>query len=326
MQINKYYSSNSNKSNNKSNNNENVKQTQPNFGSAGNPLVAFATFIENNGFLGEFLTVDTVGMAAPRTIQGYDRNRKELGHPNYKAGGEELKRELLSGPAFFFVPAGVLAAAALLKGKVAKVSTGTLDIFKGIMQKATTGLEDCKNSKTIKDKFLDHFTATAFEGYTNKTEKITEIKNILSDVLSNKMPKKKAKKAAEEALTTLNKANGKFIDNTSTVKLGGKETDIAELISDIPNYLDDFTQKAATSSDSTTNFIEKFHKKAKTIRQATNIAAVSALSAFLLIIPSIYQKDKKFPGLEGLDVKDAGQKKLTENIHQKSKGVQNENK
>lgn len=322
MQINQVYSSNSKKSNN--NNNENKIQAQPSFGAAGNPLVAFATFIENNGFLGEFLTVDTVGMAAPRTIQGYNRNREELKHPNYKAGGEEFKRELLSGPAFFFVPAGVLAVAALIKGKVAKVAVPTLDSFKAIMQKASSGLNDFKNSKTIKEKFLDSFADTAFEGY-EKSDKISEIKEILSNLIDKKISNKKATKSAEDALTVLNKTNGKFVDNTSIVKLGGKEMDIAELIKDIPNYLEDFTNKAVKSTDSTTNFIEKFHKKANMIRRSTNIAAVTALSAFLLIIPAIYQKDKKFPGLEGLDVNDASQKKLTYHLHQKSKGGPNEN-
>ena len=64
----------------------NSKKKNPSFG---NPAVAFATFIENNGFLGEFLSIDTFGMMAPRTGQGYLRNRKELGHLNYKAGREE---------------------------------------------------------------------------------------------------------------------------------------------------------------------------------------------------------------------------------------------
>lgn len=52
------------------NNCKNDKQAQPSFGSAGNPFVGFATFIESNGFLGEFLSVDTFGMTAPRTKIG----------------------------------------------------------------------------------------------------------------------------------------------------------------------------------------------------------------------------------------------------------------
>ena len=116
-----------NTNNNRSNNN------RPSFG---NLAVGLATFIENNGFLGEFLTIDTVGMMAPRTTQGYLRNREELGHLNYKAGREELVRELLSGPAFFYVPLAVLTVAGILRGKTAKVQTKVLESFKGLMKQS----------------------------------------------------------------------------------------------------------------------------------------------------------------------------------------------
>ncbi len=323
MQVNKAYYSSFNKPNN--NSNKNHKQSQPSFGSVGNPLVMVATFIENNGFLGEFLAVDAAGMATPRTLQGYNRNKEELGHPNYKAGNEELIRELLSGPAFFVVPAVVLAISALIKGKVAKVPTDTLNAFKTVMQKASINVEDLTNAKNIQDKFLGSFTKIAFSDYTSKTQQIDEIKKVLSDVINKKTSKKKAIEAAEKALAILNKANGELIDNTSIVKLDKTEINIADLVNDISNYLEDFTRKATKSSDSTTNFIDKFHEKANFIRRTANVLAVSALSAFLLIIPNLYQKDKKFPGLEGLDIKNKRQKNLKLNFPSKAKGVQNEN-
>ena len=79
------------------NNNYRSSRRSPSFG---NFAVGLASFIENNGFLGEFLTIDSCGMMIPRTAQGYTRNMEELGHLNYKAGREEMVRELLSGPAF----------------------------------------------------------------------------------------------------------------------------------------------------------------------------------------------------------------------------------
>ena len=66
------------------------------------------------------------------------------------------------------------------------------------------------------------------------------------------------------------------------------------------NYLDDFTQKASKTTLETESFVEKFHKKAKDLRNATNILAVAALSAFLTVIPKIYQTGKSFPGKDGL--------------------------
>jgi hypothetical protein len=322
-------------------NNEYNKKKNPNstsFGNAG-ALVGLATFIETNGFLGEFLTVDTTGMAAPRAIQGYTRNRKELGHLNYKAGAEETIREALSGPAFFFVPAIVLGVAAAIKGKSAKVTTESLDLFKGIMKKSTESLQDLKSSKDIKNRFLDTFTEEAFSGYEKGREKIKTIKSILSDLIDKKFHKenpgitnyfkrrkqiKTAKKQLEEAVTTLNKTNGKYIDSTTIVKIGKKEVDIATLAADIPNYLNDFTKKVQKSTAPKETFIDKFHKTAENVRRTANILAVTALSGFVLVIPTLYQKDKKFPGLEGLNATDADQKKLT-SVRVKS-GGKNENK
>jgi hypothetical protein len=322
------------------NNDKNNRKGQnvPNFGSAAlaAPLVGLATFIETNGFLGEFLTVDTTGMAAPRAIQGYNRNKKELGHLNYKAGTEETIREALSGPAFFFVPAIVLGVAAMIKGKSAKVTTDAIDAFKGIMGKASKNITDVKNSKEVKEKFIDSLTSHAFKDFNNETGEIGKIKDILSKVVDAKNEKgkgyfekrkvvKNAKKEAEAALSTLNKANGKNINNTTVLKIGEKDMEITNLIDDIPNYLHDFNQKAQKSSVAKENFIDTFHKQAEKTRRTTNILAVSALSAFLLIIPTLYQKDKKFPGLDGLNAGDASQKRLTSIAHPK-KGGQNENK
>ncbi len=297
------------------------KRQQQNFGNA---VVGFATFIENNGFLGEFLTVDTLGMAAPRTIQGYNRNKEELGHLNYKAGREEMVREVLSGPAFFFIPAGILAIVTLLKGKATQVTTDTLDVFKSIMEKSSENIKDMKNSKDIKEKFLDNFVANAFDEkeYKNERNHVTKIREILGKASEYKsknplglFDKQKAsfKKDLSEAITKLNKANGKFIDNTSTIEITLKENkkslNAIQMLSDIPNYLENITKSASNSSDSIGKFIETFHKKAKHIRQTTNILAAMALSAFLIVIPKLYQTGKEFPGLEGLKTENAPAKK-----------------
>lgn len=283
--------------NNNDNDQKHGLKKNPAFGNVGAPLVSIATFIENNGFLGEFLTIDTVGMMGPRTIQGYTRNSDELGHPNYKAGREELVRELLSGPAYFFVPLGIISAAAILRGKCAKVNNSVLTSFKEIMKK-TSG--DIKNADTLKDNFINELSKEAFGSYTKERPLVDNIIELLKKTSKGEITAKKAKKEAQEILTTLNKANGKFLDNTKTVKIGEKNHDISTLFSDVSNYLDHFTKKASKTAETKETFIEKFHKKAKDLRNLTNILAVSALSAFLVVIPKFYQTDKKFPGKDGL--------------------------
>lgn len=276
--------------------NQNNNKKPSNF--KGNPAVALSSFIENNGFLGEFLTIDTVGMAAPRTIQGYARNSKELGHPNYKAGTEEIIREVLSGPAFFFVPLGTLGLSALTLGSVAKVENSTLDVFKGVMKEH---VKDIKNPKKVQKDFISGLMNTAFKDYKNEKPQIKILENTLNNVVNGSVSKKEARKQVTSALTLLNKGNGKYLDNTSLIKIGKKEMDINALVADVPNYLKNFNQKAKNTTENATGFLEKFTRKAKNIRNIANILAVVALGAFLLIIPKIYQQDKKFPGTEGLE-------------------------
>ena len=296
------------------------RHQQQNFGNA---FVGLATFIENNGFLGEFLTVDTVGMAAPRTIQGYNRNKEELGHLNYKAGREEMVRELLSGPAFFFVPAIVLGIVTLIKGKATQVTTGTLEVFKSVMKKATPNIKDIKDSKEIKKKFIDEFISNAFDEkeYKNERGQVAKIKEILSEATDYKSKnflglfdkkKKGFKEDIAKAITTLNKANGKFIDSTTMLKITtGKDSaklNSVLLLSDMPNYLEHITKSASGSKIIMEKFVDKFHKTVKRTRQTTNILAAIALSAFLLVIPKIYQTGKEFPGIEGLKTQEPSTK------------------
>ena len=90
------------------------------------------------------------------------------------------------------------------------------------------------------------------------------------------------------------------------------------------NYLDDFTKKAAKTSDDKETFIDKFHKKARDLRYATNILAVSALSAFLCVIPKLYQTGDNFPGVDGLNTgenKDAASNAQGAQQDNKAKGA-----
>jgi len=295
-------------------NNHQNKGKAPSFGA--NPLVAFATFIENNGFLGEFLAVDTTGMMGPRAAQGYTRNMKELGHLNYKAGHEETVRELLSGPAFFYVPLTVLSVISLIKGKAAKVDVKTLSEFKTTMQNSTVNM---KNAIETKKNFVKTIINDAFSEFKNEKSVINEIEELMNKNVLEKftfkdkfmnMFKKQGQKVttpstlkaqAVELVTKLNKANEKNLDNTTLLKVNGKDFNIADLLDDMRNYLDDFTNKASKTSEGSNAFIEKFHTTAKNVRYLANILAVSGLSAFLVIIPKLYQTGDKFPGKDGLD-------------------------
>ncbi len=271
--------------------------------SFGNFAVGLASFIENNGFLGEFLTIDTVGMMTPRTIQGYARNSEELGHLNYKAGREELVRELLSGPSFFYVPLAVITLAGLLRGKAAKVQTKVLENFKSLMKKTSVNLKD---ANTTKNNFVDTVINKAFSDYKNEKELVDKLKALMKQNLQKGAKKSDIRKEADKVITKLNKANGRFLDNASTIKLGEQaQYNIKDFFKDMSNYLDDFTKKSLKTNKSAAEFVEQFHKKAKDLRNITNILAVGALSAFLMLVPKLYQTSKKFPGKDGLNTGEA---------------------
>lgn len=281
-------------------NNRNKIQQQ-NFGDAFTPVVAAATFIENNGFTAEFFLEDAFGMAGPRTGQGLFRNKEELGHLNYKAAREEAVREALSPIAIFLFPAAVIATFALLKGRSAKVPVGILDAFKPVMHRASSSITHVGDSKSVKEAFIENFVKTAFKGFDREAEQIDKLKGVLSNFADGKIKEKAAIKEAEEALATLNKANGKFFDDTSKIAIEGKTLNISEVVPSIANYLTHFTKKVAESSQPMGDFIEKFHEKAAKTRKMATIAAIASFALFSLIIPKLYQTDKKFPGLDGLD-------------------------
>ena len=54
---------------------ENKKNNKPSFG---NILVGYSNFLENGGFIAEFLSVDTFGMMTPRTLQGFLRFKRGI--------------------------------------------------------------------------------------------------------------------------------------------------------------------------------------------------------------------------------------------------------
>lgn len=284
----------------------NKRKNNPSFGS----LAGLATFIETQGFMGEFLTNDLFGMMGPRVWQGYNRNKEELGHLNHKAGREEAVRELLSGPAYFYVPMAVMGTAAFLMGKAAKVGATALDSFKPIMKKTVSGLSGLKD-KALKENFVNKLTEEAFGGYKNETGQIDKIKQTLIDFANKTISKKQAEKQANEAITLLNKANGKYLDHTDRLQIKGKEFSINNTLQDVKNYLTDFTNKAETATEHNREFINKFHQKAKNFRNAANILSMAALSAFLVIIPRLYKTGDNFPGKDGL-VKNKKTKKSAE--------------
>lgn len=196
MQVNNI--SNNNCYNNYNCNKKNAKTQRQNFGNA---LVSSVAFIENNGFIGEFFTVDAFGMAGPRTIQAYMRNREELGHLNHKAGREEAIREVLTGPSLFIIPMGLVLISGKLFGRATKINVATMREFKKISKNV---IENHSNIPKFNRQFYDEalssiFTPHAKAADTNGTAIISRTKNEIIEALEQ-LKNKELKKAEVKKL------------------------------------------------------------------------------------------------------------------------------
>ena len=153
-----------NLSNNEKTNSHQNAAKQVSFGGAGMPvvdgLIAFIEWMENGGKAVEFTVIDCMSMIMPRTFQAYNRNSKELGHPNYKAGTEEAIREFLTGPSMFLISVMFMSTAQKLFGAATKIGFTNQDKFK----------------ETISDVAKDGF---------NKETKSNFYKKLLSEALGN---------------------------------------------------------------------------------------------------------------------------------------------
>lgn len=265
-------------------------------------------------FIGEFLAVDLFGMITPRTAQGYTRNQEELGHLNYKAGTEELIRELLSGPAFFYVPAITIAAACKLADKSANIKRDTLNKFKNIFSNITKNVPNLSNIKNPEEqaKIQTDFVKSIFSEYSENHQKgtvdkiVDGFKTLINNKNLDRATRKKTRKDITENLASLNRNLAHSVDDVSIIKDKGFK--IKELLRDIPNYFNLMASKIEKESveklsttKSVKEFIETAHKGFKKVRTRAIVAASSILSLYLIIVPKLYQQDKKFPGLQGLN-------------------------
>ena len=74
-------------------------------------------WIETLGFFVLFLIQDVIGMTAPRTITGFNRDREITGKFHVQEGLEVFGREGLTGPAMMAIPAAAFAVTAATMGR-----------------------------------------------------------------------------------------------------------------------------------------------------------------------------------------------------------------
>ncbi len=280
--------------------------------------------IETGGFFLEFVLLDLMGMVLPRVYQGFNRNKKELGHLNYKAGTEEFLRESITGPSMFLIPLATVALAGKVLGKGVQINGSTMKKFTSIFKK--TGSNMVQDSVEALQKgfagelFDELFTKNAkrikeasFAGLKSLEEYKQEFVKTLTEGLGNKSLKTKGKFCdliADINSTYFKKVNTESIDvilpdKTASTVAGNMFDDARKFMTDIiPSCkitISDMAEKGKQISAEVINStIEGFNTLRKNGRKFMCVVGAILLSSFLSIIPKIYQITKTNPALEGI--------------------------
>ncbi len=104
----------------------------------------FKQSIESAGFVALFLIQDVLGMTAPRTWTGFNRDKEVTGKYHIQEGLEVFLREGLTGPVMMAIPAAVFALTRRSMGQSTYINSRLIKSF----GKSVTGL--INNGKVIK--------------------------------------------------------------------------------------------------------------------------------------------------------------------------------
>lgn len=323
MQVSNVSNSNCNVKNYNRNNRQPQNQT---FGNGlANGLVSTIAFIENNGFAGEFFTVDGLGMMGPRTVQAYTRNRKELGHLNYKAGAEEAIREFLTGPSMFLIPVSFMLLSGKLFGRASKLNVNTLKEFGKVSKEV---LKNSENVPKFKTNFYDKALTEMFSHHSKKAdanghELISKTKKEIIETLEKleasnlkKAEKKKLKGEIDERVVHMNHFFDISTREPRLLNIGGEievknglsefkkgSTKISsEMVDDLLNFANDkdIQKISSKTPEEAVKFLDKTIDNKQGIRKIMTVTAFSSVGAFLYAIPLLYKRNKQFPGVDGL--------------------------
>lgn len=262
--------------------------------------------IETGGILVDFLFVDFLGTVAPRTYLAYNRNKEELGHLNYKAGNEEVIRELLSGPSMFVVPLALIKLSKHVFGSASNIQFDTLNSITHSFKNTVKTSSNTEDRTKLKEDFYRDVFNGAFENHSTPDKK-EAVEKLVNHLTVGEATKKLDKAAVKQIVSDLNKSNSLHLTNSHNVTLkDGFTKNVGDLATDLINYSKDvvtsISKKASSvvSKDSLPEILEDLHKARTNGRKLTIAATILATGAFLYTIPILYQRNKTYPGVEGL--------------------------
>ena len=296
------------------------------FGTAiGNLNKAAMNYIEHGGFFAEFVLLDTVALVLPRVYQGFQRNKKELGHLNYQAGTEEFLREFITGPSLFIIPITAVILAGKALGKCTQINSAVMkkftDAFSSMAQniKSSNLIENQKN-------FANKIFKNLFENHPQRLQNINIAEQFKLDKYNQNFTDIIIESLGQTG-KVLKESRAKFVDLISDINTthfnkkntfgvdfiieGQKKTHVSsagDLFDDLRKYMQDFIpstkltieETAAKTGDEVKNIIDKIAEIRRNGRKLLTLGGTAALAGFLSIIPIIYQRSKTNPALNGL--------------------------
>ncbi len=306
-----------------------------------NFVVTTMDMIERGGMAASFTIQDMLGTNIPRTLTALDRNREELGHPNYAHASEVAIREFVTGPLLFLVPAAILKTATI-KHKAGEVSLNTINGLSDVLSDSLKSIKDLKNEKNLNLKIYNDIFKNILENAAYKGDLDKEAKNFAETFeKALKLPKKgffkkllnKAQPGSKDDLldnlandiSKIIKQNSNDASKDFTMLTFGKTNkfsrNIYKFFEELANYTNDLSSSMKKSSKLSNNqeFIKKFNKTRSTFRVLLNIFMTVGTMAVVSLVPKLYMRSKENPALAGLK---------SENINNiaSQKEVTNENK
>lgn len=289
----------------------NNQNKQQNFNGALDKIaLGTADLIENGGLVVSFTLQDMLGTNLPRPIMGLMRNSKENdGKKNFSFAAKEVVREFLTGPSMFIIPGIMLGAGGKTLGKTVGVPMEQIKAFGEIH--AASPLNATGKAINQQEFYQSAFTEILKNAKHEEAASSSTIQKA-SDFARRLYTTAKDKAARKE---TLNSLSDEFVDIAKKYASDTVNTDFtaatiknstmpfSDTVSNMTAYASDVVEKVKNQDGSKiASTIKNLVNKKTVIRFGMNIAMISAILAFLKIIPKLYNKaeGKENAGLTGL--------------------------
>lgn len=264
--------------------------------------------IENQGYFASFLIQDSIGMTAPRTITGFNRDRDITGRINTQEGFEVLYREGLTGPYMMAVAPLVLFGTT----KFCRSTNTNTNLIKRFGKSLKNFVADSTITKAIKEnsaEFKSKFAKFNIEEIYKKTVPNDENATVTIEYILKEFENlsSKDKKVRNNALNNiLNAINEKILETSENYYTlnkvivgegqGGKYFNTKDTFKALNDFIEDAIVKNPQAKDIDINAAENIKNNFATKRLLTNIANVGLTLGGLSVIPKIYAKSDIAPG------------------------------